>query len=532
MTRLSFRRAARLVVALLATGALAGAAPAQARSAADTRAAIGSWRARHEGAIVRELSELVALPNVASDDAALRRNADRIMAMMRRRGIATRLLEAEGSHPAVFGELRTPGARRTIVLYAHYDGQPVDTARWASPPWTPTLRDAPLERGGREIPLPAADDARLDPEWRLYARSASDDKAPIVAMLAALDALRASGIAPGVNLKFFFEGGEEAGSPNVGALLRRHADLLAADAWVFCDGPAHATRRQQVVYGVRGTYGLEMTVYGPARALHSGHYGNWAPNPAARLATLLAGMRDDDGKVLIAGWYDDVRPLAAAERDAIAAMPRVDDALRRELSLGATEAGNAPLAERIMLPALNIRGIESGHTGALASNTIHTEARASIDFRLVPAQTPARVRELVEAHLRAKGWHVVHEAPSDSVRLAHPRVVRLAWDDGGYPAMRTDMSLPVSRAVARVVEQGAGAPPVLVPMLGGSLPMSVFSDALGVPLVIVPIVNHDNNQHAANENLRLANLWDGIAVLGTLMARLGEEWDGRTRSEE
>ncbi|HEU4563568.1 MAG TPA: M20/M25/M40 family metallo-hydrolase [Gemmatimonadaceae bacterium] len=498
---------------------------AQARGVAGgARERIEAWRATHEGAIVRELSDFLALPNVASDTLAIRRNAEHLMAMMRRRGIRTRLLEAPGSLPAVYGELPAPNARRTIVLYAHYDGQPVDTARWATSPWQPTLRDAPLEAGGKVLPLPAAPDARLDGEWRLYARSASDDKAPIVVMLAALDALRASGLAPDVNLKFFFEGGEEAGSPNLRALLERHAETLKADAWIFCDGPVHQTRRQQVVYGVRGTYGLEMTVYGPKRALHSGHYGNWAPNPAALLVTLLASMRDDDGRILIPGWYDDVRPVSAAERRAISAMPAIDDALRRDLALGATEAGDAPLAERLMLPALNIRGIEVGRTGALASNVISQTARASIDFRLVPDETPARARELVERHVRTRGWHIVHEEPNDSVRRAHPRVVRLEWDEGGYPAMRTDMALPVARAVARAVEQGAGAPPVLVPMLGGSLPMAVFAEVLRVPLIIVPIVNHDNNQHAANENLRLRNLWDGIAVLGTMMSRLGEEW--------
>ena len=520
------RFATSLAVALFGAASVASPIGAQAGGAdRDVRAALEQWRTRNEGRVVRELAELLAMPNVASDTSAIRRNAKQLVAMLEKRGVKARILEAPGSLPAVFGELPAPGATRTVVLYAHYDGQPVDTARWSGSPWRPTLRDAPLERGGKEIPFPAGDAARFDPEWRLYARSASDDKGPIVAMLAALDGLRASGIRPDVNVKFFFEGGEEAGSPAIGALLSRHAELLRADAWIFCDGPTHQSRRPQVVYGVRGTYGLEMTVYGPARALHSGHYGNWAPNPAALVATLLASMRDDDGRVLVAGWYDDVRALTAAEREAIARMPRVDDALRNELALGATEAKGAPLAERIMLPALNVRGIEAGRTGTLATNSIPTAARASIDFRLVPDQTPARVRERVEAHLRSRGWHIVYDEPSDSVRLAHARVVRLGWDDGGYTAMRTDMALPAARAVSRAVELGAGRPPILVPMLGGSLPMSVFAEALHVPLIIVPIVNHDNNQHAANENLRLQNLWDGISVLGTVMSRLGASWD-------
>jgi acetylornithine deacetylase/succinyl-diaminopimelate desuccinylase-like protein len=443
--------------------------------------------------------------------------------MLRRRGAEARLLESPGSPPAVLGELRTAGARRTVVFYAHYDGQPVDTSQWASPPWRPTLRDAPIDAGGEEVPIPTDGGASLGDEWRLYARSASDDKGPIAAMMAALDALRSSGIRPSVNLRFFFEGGEEAGSPGLRALLERHAEALRADAWIFCDGPVHQSRRMQVVYGVRGTMGMELTVYGPSRPLHSGHYGNWAPNPGALIADLLASMRDDDGRILIPGYMDDVRPVTAAERAAIAAMPSADGALRHALALGATEGGGSPLMERIMLPALNIRGIEVGRVGALAANAIPTVARASIDFRLVPDERPARIRELVEAHVRARGYHVVHEEPSEEVRRAHARVARIEWEEG-YAAMRTDMSLPVSRAVARVVAAATDEPPILVPTLGGSLPMSVFADVLRAPLLIVPIVNHDNNQHAANENLRLRNLWDGIEVLAVLMARVGEEW--------
>jgi acetylornithine deacetylase/succinyl-diaminopimelate desuccinylase-like protein len=478
---------------------------------------------QHAGTIVQELVDLLRIPNVASDTLDLRRNADRLLELLRHRGIAARILDAPGSPPAVLGQLTTPGAHHTIVLYAHFDGQPVDATQWATPPWTPALRDRPLEDGGTVIPIPAAPAASFGDEWRLYARSASDDKAPVIAMLTALDALRANSIRPSVNLKFFFEGGEEAGSPNLRTLLARHADALGADAWFFCDGPVHQTRRMQVVFGVRGTTDLELTVYGPNRALHSGHYGNWAPNPGAGLATLLASMRDPNAHILIPGWYDDVRPITRAEHQAVAEMPPVDDELRRSLALGWTEGDGTPLTERLMLPALNIRGIIVGHVGPAATNAISPVARASIDFRLVPDENPARVRELVESHARAQGYYIVHAEPSDTVRRTHPHVLRLDWGEG-YPATRTDMELPVARAVVRVVAQATGTPAVRVPTLGGSLPMALFAEVLHVPLIIVPIVNHDNNQHAANENLRIRNLWDGIDVLGVLIARLGEEW--------
>jgi acetylornithine deacetylase/succinyl-diaminopimelate desuccinylase-like protein len=275
----------------------------------------------------------------------------------------------------------------------------------------------------------------------------------------------------------------------------------------------------QVVFGVRGVTDVEMTVYGPRRPLHSGHYGNWAPNPIVMLAELVTSMRDSNGRIRIAHFLDDVTPPTAAERRALALVPPVDSALRAELQLGRTEGGGAPLVERIMLPALNLRGFQGGAVGAGAANAIPTEARASIDFRLVPRQTPERIRELVEAHARAKGFYVVHEEPTADVRRQHAKVVRMEWG-ASYPAARTPLNAPYARAVLRVVEESVGAPVIRLPTLGGSLPIYLFEDVLKTPLIVLPIVNHDNNQHAANENVRLQNLWDGIEVFAALFAGL------------
>jgi acetylornithine deacetylase/succinyl-diaminopimelate desuccinylase-like protein len=509
------RRLGAFIVLML----LAGTSGA-ANSGDDVRGKVRSYRTAHERAIIGELSELLAIPNVASNLQDIRRNADHLMEMLRRRGFEARLLEGgEGSRPAVFGELRTPGAQRTIVFYAHYDGQPVEPAKWASDPWKPVIRTGPLAEGVREVDL-ASVQGPLNGEWRIFARSASDDKSPIVAILTALDALRASGLAPSVNVKLFLEGEEEAGSGHLTDILKRHADLLASDAWIFCDGPVHQTRRMQVFFGARGVSGLELTVYGPLRPLHSGHYGNWAPNPGVELAHLVAGMRDEDGKILIPGFYGDVRPLTAQEKQAIAALPDVETGLRKELGLGRTEGGAARLQERVMLPALNLRGLQSGAVGESAANAIPTEARASIDFRLVPDQTPEAVQKKVEEYLKKQGWLVVREAPDLETRLAHPKIVRAEWSLD-YPPSRTDMSLPVSRAVVSAVEEGAGGPVVQVPILGGSVPMALFTGTLHAPMIGVPMVNHDNNQHGINENLRLQNLWDGIEIYAVLMARLG-----------
>jgi acetylornithine deacetylase/succinyl-diaminopimelate desuccinylase-like protein len=523
-------RSARVALAILVCASASTAAAQQrpsigARGAAtggDARAAARRFREANEAAIAREFAGLLALPNVASDSVNIRRNAAALVEMLARRGVAARLLDGAGGPPPVYGELRTLGATRTVVFYAHYDGQPVDTSQWTGSPWTPVVRDGPLTSRSRVIPMPAAG-GRIDAESRIYARSASDDKGGIIAMLAALDALRAGAIAPSVNLKFFFEGEEEAGSEHLRRVLEVNRELLRADAWVFCDGPIHQSGRQQVVFGVRGVTGLELTTYGPVRALHSGHYGNWAPNPAVLMATLIASMRSDDGRITIAGFNDDVRPISAAERRALAAAPAIDSTLRRALGLGRTEADNAALAERIMLPALNVRGIRVGGVREQAANAVPTEAHASIDFRLVPDQKPERVRELVEAHLRSRGYHIVGETPDSALRQRYPRIVRVAWENG-YAATRASMDIPFSRALLAAAASGAATPPLAIPTLGGSLPTSTFEQVLGVPLVILPIANYDNNQHAANENLRFQNLWDGIELFAAVMARLGHEW--------
>jgi acetylornithine deacetylase/succinyl-diaminopimelate desuccinylase-like protein len=487
------------------------------------RSKVKSYATSHDAEITRELSNFLAIPNLASDSANIRRNTDALIRMMGARGITARRLESTtGGPPAVYGELATPGATRTIVFYAHYDGQPVDSARWTTPPWQPVLRDNTIEAGGRIIPIPTSGGS-IQGEWRLYGRSASDDKAPIVAMLAALDALRAAGVAPSVNLKFFFEGEEEAGSGHLRELLERNAGLLKADAWLFGDGPVHQSRRQQIVFGARGVMGVNLTVYGPTRGLHSGHYGNWAPNPVTLIANLVASMRNDDGRILIKHFYEDVAPIGAAERRAIAEIPSIDSSLRAELSLGATEAKNASLMERITLPALNLRGIRGGNVNELSSNTIPTDATASIDFRLVPKQTPEHVRQLVEAHLKAQGYFIVDHTPTAAERLAHARIVKATWEPG-YAASRVPMDAPLSRATLRAVQDALGQPIVALPMLGGSLPLSTFESVLHTPLIVLPIVNHDNNQHSSNENLRMQNLFDGILTYAGILAKLGGYW--------
>ena len=468
-----------------------------------------AWRTNHEREILTEFSDLLSIPNLASDTPSIRRNAETIRALCEKRGLKTKLLTLESAPPVVLADLTVPNAKRTIAFYAHYDGQPVDPSQWKSEPWKPVMRN----QNGDDVDWRKA--SAIDPEWRFFARSASDDKAPIIAMLAALDALKAANTPPSVDLRFVFEGEEEAGSPHLADYLKRFADDLRADAWLFCDGPVHQSRRMELVFGARGTIGLDLTVYGPIKGLHDGHYGNWVPNPIVRLTHLIDSMRNENGRILINGFYNDVREPTAAERAALRKIPNVEAELLREFQIGSTE-GRRPLNELLLLPALNLRGIEAGRVGEKASNTIPTEAHASIDFRLVPNETPESIKPLVERHLVEHGYTIVRETPDATARLATAKLVKLEWGPG-YAASRTPLDLPFSRELSAIMT-AAGHEPVLLPTAGGSLPMDLFQQGNDIPVIAFPIVNHDNNQHAANENLRLQNLWDGIEVFAAFFS--------------
>jgi acetylornithine deacetylase/succinyl-diaminopimelate desuccinylase-like protein len=453
------------------------------------------WREAHEPAILREFTDLLAIPNVASDLPNIGRNAAAVQQLLEKRGVKTRLLNVPGAPPAVYGEILRPGAARTVVFYAHYDGQPLDPKEWATPPWQPVIR------GGR-----------------IYARSASDDKAPIVALATALDALRAANIPLHSNIRFVFEGEEEAGSPHFQEILAANNDLLRADVWLICDGPVHQSRRQQIVFGARGVTDLEITVYGPKHELHSGHYGNWAPNPAMMLARLLASMKEENGRVLVDHFYDGIEPLSETEKRAIAEAPAIDSDLKREFELGRSEGEGKSVVELLNYPSLNIRGMTSARTGDKASNVIPATATASIDMRLVKGISPEQAQSRLIEHIRKQGYFVVDRDPDADTLMSHAKVAKVVIQ-GGYPAERTSMDLPISREVLRIAES-VRAPVVKLPTMGGSVPLYVITKTLGSPTITVPIANHDNNQHSANENLRIENLWDGIELMAALLAGL------------
>lgn len=484
---------------------------------------VSKYRQANEKAVLEEFFALLRLPNYSNNREDISRNAEHIVRMLERRGINARVLDTGVGAPAVYGELLTPGAETTVVFYVHYDGQPVVAENWNTPPYEPVVKTDYEARGGRVIAFDDLD-FPLDPELRVFARSTSDDKAPIIGILTALDALRALAIAPSINMKFFFEGEEERGSPHISQMLAEYGHLLEADVLLFCDGPVHQSGSKKLSFGVRGPVGFDVTVYGPDRPLHSGHYGNFAPNPIVMLAQLITSMRAEDSIVLIEDFYDSVVPPSEAELAAIAHLPEIDASLREELSIGRQESPNMRYQEAILWPALNLKGIRAGEVGADSRNAIVTHATASFGYRMVPNQTPDLLKRLTEAHLRSQGYHVVYAEPDAQTRRSHPKVARISWTDYGYGAVRTPLDHPASQAVIGLLEQIVGEKPVLIPSSGGSLPIWYFKEALQIPLIMLPIANYDNNQHAENENIRIGNLWDGIEIYAVIIAEFGNRF--------
>jgi acetylornithine deacetylase/succinyl-diaminopimelate desuccinylase-like protein len=477
---------------------------------------VDAYVAAHKQAIIGELVELLSIPNVAADRDNIRRNADHLRGLFLKRGFAVEILETSGN-PLVFAELRTPGAERTILFYAHYDGQPVNPKGWhQQSPFVPVLRSRRMEDGGEDIAnfltltsFPA--------ESRLYARSASDDKAPIVALLAAVDALKSANQPLTSNVKVILDGEEEARSPGLAATIGRYREKYRADLMLILDGPLHSSGKPTLSFGARGNLVFQLTTFGPKFALHSGHYGNWAPNPALDLAELLASMKDANGRVTIQGFYDDVPALSADERQILAAVPDRPEDLMRFFGIGRTEQVGANLQEALQYPSLNVRGLSSGDIGDQARTIIPDRAVAEIDVRLVKETDPERMLQRVLAHVRSRGFHVLVDAdPDDQTRARYDRIVRVSrvsWTK----AYRTEMTLPESRALVRTLEQAWGEAPIRARTMGGTVPIDFFIEALGMPAICLPLVNFDNNQHSDNENIRVQNLWDAITSLTAVL---------------
>jgi len=453
--------------------------------------------AQHQKAIVDELLALLAIPNVAADKPNIRRNAVHLQQLLARHGLASEILET-GGNPLVYAaaDFHKPA---TILFYAHYDGQPVDAKKWnQSDPFEPIVKGEGADA-------------------RIYARSASDDKAPIVALVSALDALKRAGLEPAANVRLILDGEEEASSPSLVPAIGRHRDKLRADLMVILDGPGHSSGRPTVAYGARGIATVDLTVFGPKSGVHSGNYGNWVPNPAQRLASLLASTKDDSGRVTIAGYYDGVPPLTAEDRAMLDAVPEDSARMLAAFGIAAPERAFPKLQYALEEPTLNVRGLASAFVGDGARTIVPDRAVAALDIRLVKETPAADLVAKLRAHVEKQGYHLVDGDPDDATRAAHGKLARLQVKGPTIGAFRTPTSDPRARAVVASLTRTFGQPPVQLRTLGGTVPIAPFIEALGFPAIVVPIVNFDNNQHEENENLRLGALFDGIITLAAVL---------------
>jgi acetylornithine deacetylase/succinyl-diaminopimelate desuccinylase-like protein len=465
--------------------------------------------------IVEGLADFLRLDTVSQKPDRVRAGAEWLTRAMQARGLEARIMET-GGNPAVYGALPAPGAARTVLIYCHYDVKPAPPVGWLQPsPFEPVLRASTAEEGTPAVALGAVADEAL-PRHRLYGRGASDDKGPIWAHLTAVELMRALGISPRVEVKFIFDGEEETGSQHFGLFTEQHRDLLAADLVLVTDGPKDASGRPTVAFGARGILSLELTIESARRDVHSGNFS--VPNPAWRLVGLLASMAAPDGTPLVEGLEDGVVPPTPAERDLMGRIPLDRASIEKELGVTLPPE----YLERLMFrPTLTIRGLKSGFTGQEAQTIIPYQATVAFDARLVKNQRVETVYRRILDHIRGQGFTVIESADAPIPDDLRGRAIRVV-ERRGYDPAKTAADLPISRRVIESVERAHdGEPAVVLPTMGGSVPLWAFTDILKLPTIVVPYANANNRQHSPNEHLRLDHLYQGVLTTAHLLHDLG-----------
>ena len=331
----------------------------------------------------------------------------------------------------------------------------------------------------------------------------------------ALDILEQSSITPDVNIKVVLDFEEELGSPNLPDAVKKHSSEISADYLIIMDGPRHPSNEPTLSFGARGIQTITLKVYGPKTPQHSGHYGNYIPNPALRLSQLLASMKDENGKVIIPGYYDNVN-LDSADMELLRAVPDDEDALKKQIGFVGQDSIAPFLQASIQYPSLNIRGLKSGWVGDEVRTIVPEIAIAEIDIRLVKSSDPERLINLIKTHIKDQDYHILNDEPTDEERYAHEKLIKFSYEFS-YGAYKTDINSTIGQWLSSALERTFDKTPILKPTSGGSIPISPFVNTLGIPAVTVPTVNADNNQHSPNENLRLGNFKEGIqTIIGIL----------------
>lgn len=405
----------------------------------------------------------------------------------------------------------------TVMMYFHADGQAVHPTEWDQPsPYQAVLKQ-PTGQGRWETIDLAALQGEIHPDWRLFARAASDDKGPGVMLLAALASLEQWKRELPFHLKVLVDFEEEKGSTSLPGIIAQHRDALKSDILLILDGPAHPSQAPTITYGARGITTVTLTVWGPTTPLHSGHYGNYAPNPVFSAAQLLHSMKDASGRVLVSGYYDGISPSP----EVLGRLKQVPDdipTLHRRLGIRTPDQVGQTYQESLLYPSLNIRGMQAAQVGSAAGTVIPDKVVIEIDIRTVMATRPEQLIEKLKKHIERQGFHLVpDQSPSPDLRAQYDKLISLTVQRG-YEAFGTSMDGPESQWVRTAVQSVHSDAIVEIPTMGGSVPIAPFVSLLQVPAIIIPTVNSDNNQHAANENLRLGHYFQGIQTLVGLLS--------------
>lgn len=457
--------------------------------------------------------DLLSLPNDAFYPEDIEQNVAWCEKGFQERNFKTTRIETE-TIPLLMAERKVENAEKTVLIYLHLDGQPVDNKKWfQEDPYKPVLKKQNLNGKWEKIPWDMIEN--YEDDWRIFARSASDAKGPVAMFLAALDALKEIKTTPNFNIKVIMDFEEELGSPQLPKAVEKHTGLLKSDMLIIFDGPRHSTNKPTLTFGARGIATVELTVHGPVASQHSGHYGNYAPNPAFRLSQLLASMKDDEGKVTIPGFYDGIKIDAETEK-ILRAVPDNEDEIKDRLQIGSLDKVGTYYQEALQFPSLNIRGMQSGWIDEKVRTIVPAWAKAEIDIRLVLESDPERLIGLLKKHIEDQGYYLTDTDPVKEERMEHEKVASFNHEIS-YQSFRTDFNSPVGIWLRKAMNKAFQEETVIIRMSGGSIPISPFVTTLGVPAVTVPTVNSDNNQHSPNENIRLGNYREGIKTMISIL---------------
>ncbi len=461
------------------------------------------------------LKELLSIPNDAIYPEDIEKNVIWCEKAFADRNFTTTRIET-ATVPLLLAERKVKKPKKTVLIYLQIDGQPVDSSRWfQDSPYIPALKMQGAGGNWGEIDWDKIQNYNDD--WRVFARSTSDAKGPAAMFLAAIDAIDDNKISPNFDIKVIMDFEEELGSPRLPQAVTDNTALLKSDMLVIFDGPMHITNKPTLVFGARGIATIQLTTYGPIAPQHSGHYGNYAPNPAFRLSQILASMKDDEGKVTIPGYYDGITIDAETEK-ILKAVPDDEQEIQERMQIGSTDKVGRYYQESIQYPSLNIRGMQSGWINEEARTIIPSWARAELDLRLVLESDPERLVGLVKKHIEGLGYYITENAPTKKERMSHEKVASFTYEIS-YQSFRTDYNTDLGIWLKESLKNAYGEDPIMERMAGGSIPISPFVTTLDIPAVSVPTVNRDNNQHSPNENIRLGNYRDGIKTMIAILAQ-------------